>query len=389
MKAGVSHGAVARLAHFLAVGLATESAALILFLQKETLPYPAAILAIFLCYGALGWISFSSRQAISAYVADMELAERVLVGVLAVIIFLVPSALLRKWSPTWGSIALLGALVATLARRSSFLTLFVFSGLLHALTLPALRDATATAFAVLFWVLGVLHLAALHVAQAPPEVEASHSLTPFTVFRNAARPLFAGGVVLGLGLLLWPWHPHQVLAVAKSGPTEIRQVWFDAEVETFSTVMFRAVSLALAVVCVIFLYWLHGRWRRQRAALEDEEELLLEGMAIHVEEGARRVRRTRPRTARGQLMAYLERFIERLAAQGFVRKEGQTVAEYLSFLVAENVLSEATASELRRAVERARYENTRLNKEDVRRFLELLKAAAIELERRREADTSH
>lgn len=366
--------------------LASESATLALFVNTRTraiAPWVGLLLCI-LVFNFMTFFAFRVRRVMRAYLADLEYAEKILLGVLALLLFIAPSFILHRWEPAWGAIAVLAAQTGLLAGHLTFLGLFLTCAIVHAAALPALPTSSGAVFGAFFLTFFLLGHFFLHVGF----VSASHrTVIPsvrYSYLTAAWLPLLVSYVVFALSVVAWPLR-HRVVSSSHQTTAPAVSLSYGNELETFQAAMLRATSLITLILVLGVFYWLHLRWKKRRRTEAAEEETLEtdETMYSIVKQGTG-VKQHRPRSFRGQIMAYFERLAEQFAKGGYPLGEGRTINEYLELLAKEGVLSETTQQQLAMELVHARYEKASVGKGDVQRFLNLARRASQEFRRWRE-----
>lgn len=366
--------------------LAAESSMLALFANTGArgIAFWVGMLLCFLVCNLMTFFAFRVRHVMRAYFADLEYAEKVLLALLAFLVFLAPTFILRRWEPAWGAIVLLAAETGLLAGRFTFLGLYLTSAIVHAAALPALPISSGAIFGGFFLTLFLLGHFFFHIGFASVSQRTVIAPIRSSYLLAVWFPLLVGYVVFALSVLAWPFR-HRVVSSSQQTTAGPVRLSYGNELETFQAAMLRATSLITLILVLGVFYWLHLRWKKRRRMETAEEETLEADETMYsIVKQATAVKQRRPRSFRGQIMAYFERLTEQFAKSGHPFAEGQTINEYLELLGQNGVLSETTRQQLARELVRARYEKTSLSKGDVQRFLNLAREASQEFRRWRE-----
>ncbi len=347
--------------------------------------YPKAPLAgmIFATAVLIAFFSKAARllmDALSAWLEDLELAERALLIVLLVLLFATPSYVLRQWEPALGAVIVNLALILFFPARSALILVCLLSGLCHVLVLPLVSSASAFVHSLLFCGGLVVTAGALHFANCVSARHPPLGLGRKEFWQAILLPAVVTCVSTLAAFFLIPsswetYRPHFMLPAPQPS-----QVVLNPELYAVGQALTRVSAFFFLLGAFAMLYWLHRRWRR-RGKTETEEISEIEAELIELRQNQEQLwrRLRKARTPRGRIAEIFERFVEQASRLGFARRDSQTPAEYLTELAANAALSEPVAQAIMARFQLLRYGTRPVNKEDIQQFLVLVDKAHREL----------
>lgn len=359
--------------HFTMAAVATSTA---LGVAPNSLAPHLRLLAAVILLGVLTVMAMKVRQVMAEWLEDLNAQERVLSVVLHGLLFMVPSALMRQWSPLAG-FAILQIPVLLMASSPAS---FARHRILCALTLAISAAQMSTGEAAVGWIAMLLPLlgsmAFEHALFIVERHKASSHISPWQIARPAlGRLALAAAASLPFLLLVWFILPEELRWKVARGsgrrpPGEIASLGSLTDL----TPIYNGLLLTLIAIGVALLLRRIRRMLKSAPTPEAFADLVTTTMEPILAPAVRSAKPAESGALKRIIRAYAE-LSEGLKPLGLHRDPPQTPGEYESELLQAHSVPSALISEVTARFVSARYAGNPTTSEDAESFESIVRSA--------------
>lgn len=323
----------------------------------------------------LVWFAAMGRLYIADGMRQLTSQQRMVMGGVAIVAFLLPSLLLDRWAPLAGLLILHVPACLGLVSPWGFAQAYLLNGLSLIVASNELPEFTA----LLAWGSWLLLLCLtvcaehyLHTFRRHPHNMAGKPIVPLA--RGLERFLLAAVITLPFALMTPAMEPlrRQPLHPAVNEP-DLVQVTHPLADPSSPNWIYAILQLISAVILIPILFVLVRFFRKRRGEAVLAEDGISMGMPVIRPLAHRRPKRRPPSTIRDQIAALYEQMSEALKNFDLGRNPELTATEYGERLAKSGIVPKDLCEELTRQFTLARYAPEEPQHEDVERFRNLVR----------------